>query len=92
MAQTQRRIDEALNDSKNRRKRAHHWSSQLICPPPVEWERLTGGVPQVDILINNLGIFEPKPFNETADDEWLRFFEVNVMGSVGLSRAVFQEC
>jgi short-subunit dehydrogenase len=55
-------------------------------------ERLTGAVPQVDILINNLGIFEPKPFNETANDEWFRFFEVNVMSGVRLSRAVFQEC
>ena len=81
-----------LTTSKNTRKRAHYGSSQLICPPPVEWERLTGGVPQVDILIKNFGIFEPKPFNETADDEWLRFFEVNLMSGVRLSRAVFQEC
>src|SRR3954471_19492351 len=43
--------------------------------------------PAVDILVNNLGIFEPKPFNEIADDEWRRFFEVNVLSGVRLSRA-----
>jgi len=41
---------------------------------------------QVDILVNNLGIFEPKPFAEITDDDWLRFFEVNVLSGVRLSR------
>ncbi len=36
--------------------------------------------------MNNLGIFEPKPFSEITDSEWLRFFEVNVMSGVRLSR------
>lgn len=40
----------------------------------------------VDILINNLGIFEPKPFEKIPDDDWRRFFEVNVMSGVRLSR------
>lgn len=31
-------------------------------------------VPETDILVNNLGIFEPKPFEEIGDDDWLRFF------------------
>ncbi len=41
---------------------------------------------QVDILINNLGIFEPKPFAEITDEDWRRFFEVNVLSGVRLSR------
>jgi NAD(P)-dependent dehydrogenase (short-subunit alcohol dehydrogenase family) len=41
---------------------------------------------QVDILVNNLGIFEPKPFAEITDDDWRRFFEVNVLSGVRLSR------
>src|SRR6185312_12545436 len=41
----------------------------------------------VDILVNNLGIFEPKPFEEIPDDDWQRFFEINVMSGVRLSRA-----
>ncbi len=43
--------------------------------------------PSADILINNLGIFEPKPFAEIPDADWLRFFEVNVLSGVRLSRA-----
>lgn len=44
-------------------------------------------VPAVDILVNNLGIFEPKPFEEISDADWFRFFETNVMSGVRLSRA-----
>jgi len=50
-------------------------------------EDLIKRFPAVDILVNNLGIFEPKPFNEIADEEWRRFFEVNVLSGVRLSRA-----
>ena len=42
--------------------------------------------PDVDILVNNLGIFEPKSFEEISDADWLRFFEINVMSGVRLSR------
>ena len=50
-------------------------------------ERLVARLPSVDILVNNLGIFEPKPFAEIPDADWLRLFEVNVMSGVRLSRA-----
>jgi NAD(P)-dependent dehydrogenase (short-subunit alcohol dehydrogenase family) len=43
--------------------------------------------PDADVLINNLGIFEPKAFAEIPDADWLRFFEVNVLSGVRLSRA-----
>jgi NAD(P)-dependent dehydrogenase (short-subunit alcohol dehydrogenase family) len=43
--------------------------------------------PDVDVLVNNLGIFDPKPFEQISDQEWFRFFEVNVMSGVRLSRA-----
>ncbi|MEZ2350086.1 SDR family NAD(P)-dependent oxidoreductase [Caballeronia sp. RCC_10] len=43
--------------------------------------------PDVDILVNNMGIFEPKPFEDISDDDWLRFFNANVMSGVRLSRA-----
>ncbi|MGC1781126.1 MAG: SDR family oxidoreductase [Acidobacteriaceae bacterium] len=43
-------------------------------------------LPAVDILINNLGIFEPKQFSEITDPDWMRFFEVNVLSGVRLSR------
>ena len=44
-------------------------------------------VPAIDILVNNTGIFEPKPFFEIPDADWQRFFDVNVMSGVRLSRA-----
>ena len=48
---------------------------------------LVAALPDVDILINNAGIFEPKGFFDIPDDDWSRFFEVNVMSGVRLSRA-----
>ena len=42
--------------------------------------------PDVDILVNNVGIFEPRPFEEIRDDEWQRMIEVNFMSGVRLSR------
>ncbi len=49
-------------------------------------QALVDRLPEVDILVNNLGIFEPKPFEEIPDADWLRFFEVNVLSGVRLSR------
>jgi NAD(P)-dependent dehydrogenase (short-subunit alcohol dehydrogenase family) len=43
--------------------------------------------PDADVLVNNLGIFEPKPFEEIPDEDWRRFFDVNVLSGVRLSRA-----
>ncbi len=43
-------------------------------------------LPAVDVLVNNVGIFEPKPFAEIPDADWYRFFEINVMSGVRLSR------
>src|SRR3984957_2990438 len=48
---------------------------------------LVAALPEVDILINNAGIFEPKPFFDIPDADWSRFFEVNLMSGVRLSRA-----
>jgi NAD(P)-dependent dehydrogenase (short-subunit alcohol dehydrogenase family) len=48
---------------------------------------LVAVLPEVDILINNAGIFEPKGFFDIPDEDWSRFFEVNVMSGVRLSRA-----
>jgi NAD(P)-dependent dehydrogenase (short-subunit alcohol dehydrogenase family) len=45
--------------------------------------------PEVDVLVNNVGVFEPKPFEAIPDEDWLRFFQVNVMSGVRLSRHHF---
>lgn len=50
-------------------------------------EALIKGKPRVDILVNNLGIFDPKPFESIPDADWQHFFETNVMSGVRLSRA-----
>jgi NAD(P)-dependent dehydrogenase (short-subunit alcohol dehydrogenase family) len=49
--------------------------------------RLVTEVTDVDVLVNNVGIFEAKPFESITDDEWMEIFEVNVMSGVRLSRA-----
>jgi NAD(P)-dependent dehydrogenase (short-subunit alcohol dehydrogenase family) len=49
-------------------------------------DELARRYPDVEILVNNLGIFEPKPFEEISDADWLRFFEVNVLSGVRLAR------
>jgi NAD(P)-dependent dehydrogenase (short-subunit alcohol dehydrogenase family) len=49
-------------------------------------ETVIAQLPSVDVLVNNVGIFDPKPFEEIPDADWFRFFEVNVMSGVRLSR------
>lgn len=53
-------------------------------------DALLAAVPDVDILINNAGIFEPKGFFDIPDADWHRFFDVNVMSGVRLSRGYMQ--
>jgi NAD(P)-dependent dehydrogenase (short-subunit alcohol dehydrogenase family) len=48
---------------------------------------LVAQLPELDILVNNVGIFEPKPFEAISDQDWFRFFETNVMSGVRLARA-----
>jgi NAD(P)-dependent dehydrogenase (short-subunit alcohol dehydrogenase family) len=47
--------------------------------------------PGISILVNNLGIFEPKAFEDIPDEDWLRFFDVNVLSGVRLARLVLPE-
>jgi NAD(P)-dependent dehydrogenase (short-subunit alcohol dehydrogenase family) len=49
-------------------------------------ELLAARLPAIDILVNNLGIFEPKPFFDIPDEDWRRFFEINVLSGVRLAR------
>jgi len=49
-------------------------------------EQLAKEHPNVEILVNNLGVFEPASFEDISDDDWRRFFEVNVLSGVRLSR------
>jgi NAD(P)-dependent dehydrogenase (short-subunit alcohol dehydrogenase family) len=82
---TQRRVDEALA------------KLRAVCKAQVEGiaadvsgaegcANVIAVYPDVDILVNNMGIFEPKPFAEISDEDWTRFFESNVMSGVRFSR------
>jgi NAD(P)-dependent dehydrogenase (short-subunit alcohol dehydrogenase family) len=53
--------------------------------------KLISELPEVDILINNVGIFEPKAFNDITDEDWFKFYEVNVLSGIRLSRAYFDK-
>ncbi|HWT84139.1 MAG TPA: SDR family oxidoreductase, partial [Myxococcales bacterium] len=48
--------------------------------------RILAEVPEVDVLVNNVGIFEAKPFTDIPDEDWLRIFETNVLSGIRLSR------
>jgi NAD(P)-dependent dehydrogenase (short-subunit alcohol dehydrogenase family) len=48
--------------------------------------QLVDHLPDVDILVNNLGIFEPRAFEQISDEDWLRFFETNVLSGIRLAR------
>lgn len=50
--------------------------------------RLLQALPDIDILVNNVGIFDLRPFFDTRDSDWTHFFDVNVMSGVRLSRAL----
>ncbi len=50
-------------------------------------ETVIDALPEVDILVNNLGIFGAQPALEITDDDWRRYFEVNVLAAVRLTRA-----
>ncbi|MBD2508342.1 SDR family oxidoreductase [Nostoc muscorum FACHB-395] len=54
-------------------------------------EQLFQKVPHVDILINNVGIYEPKTFFDITDEDWLNIFQVNVLSGVRLSRQYLQK-
>ncbi len=54
-------------------------------------EQVLQEVPHIDILVNNLGIYEPKPFFDITDDDWLNIFEVNVLSGIRLSRKYLQK-
>jgi NAD(P)-dependent dehydrogenase (short-subunit alcohol dehydrogenase family) len=77
---TQERVDRAMKPS----GAAHGIAADLGTEAGVR--AASDRFPEVDILVNNLGIFEMKAFEQIPDDDWRRFFEVNVLSGVRLSR------
>ncbi|MBF8781819.1 SDR family oxidoreductase [Pseudomonas fulva] len=83
---TRARVDEALKRVRDRVPAARIIGVAADLGTAAGAETLFAQVPHTDILVNNLGIFEPKPFFEICDQDWQRFFDVNVMSAVRLSR------
>ncbi len=80
------RVEEAVKklSSAGLRGRVEGFAADLGTSEGVN--QITAKFPDVEILVNNLGIFEPKPFEQITDADWFRFFEVNVLSGVRLSR------
>jgi NAD(P)-dependent dehydrogenase (short-subunit alcohol dehydrogenase family) len=79
VAEAKQHVDQLVSDA-----RIERFAGDLATAPATE--TLLRQFPRVDILVNNLGIFEPKSFGDITDEEWRRFFEVNVLSGVRLSR------
>ncbi len=84
---SQKSVDEALAKIRDGAPEAKLESFAGDLTDAAVVEKLVAQFPAVDILVNNLGIFEPKPFEEIPDADWQRFFDVNVLSGVRLSRA-----
>jgi NAD(P)-dependent dehydrogenase (short-subunit alcohol dehydrogenase family) len=84
---TQARVDDAINQIKTKQTGAQLSGAVADLGTTAGADDLVKAHPNVDILVNNVGVFAPKPFEEIPDADWLRFFETNVMSGVRLSRA-----
>jgi NAD(P)-dependent dehydrogenase (short-subunit alcohol dehydrogenase family) len=83
---TQERVDAAVAAIRSHAAAARVDGIAADFSGSVGAEVVTTELPAVDILVNNVGIFEPKPFAEIPDADWYRLFEINVMSGVRLSR------
>jgi len=83
---TEARVAAALEKIRHHQKFAELQGVAADLGTAAGVETFVKQVPHADVLINNLGIFDPKPFAEIPDAEWLHFFEVNVLSGVRLSR------
>ena len=81
---TQERVDHALSLFSSGAGKTEGVAADLTTDAGAK--TLLARVPRVDVLVNNLGIFEPKQFADITDDEWRRFFDANVLSGVRLAR------
>ena len=83
---TQARVDAALQMLKKEVPEAKADGVAADCATTAGAEQVFGKVPDAEILVNNLGIYERKPFFDIPDDDWTRLFEVNVMSGIRFTR------
>jgi NAD(P)-dependent dehydrogenase (short-subunit alcohol dehydrogenase family) len=83
---TQARVDSALEKLRMRNRGAEYTGVAADLGTASGIAAFVEAVPLADVLVNNLGIFEVKPFLEIPDSDWQRFFDVNILSGVRLSR------
>jgi NAD(P)-dependent dehydrogenase (short-subunit alcohol dehydrogenase family) len=84
---TQARVDSSLEKLRMNNRGAEFTGVAADLGTSEGVDKFLKEVPIADVLINNLGIFEVKPFLEIPDDDWQRFFDVNILSGVRLSRS-----
>ncbi len=85
---SQESIDKATSTINNEIKNAKISGIPCDFSKKEEIDTLIKKVRKVDVLINNVGIFNPKDFFEIPDEEWKDFYEVNVLSGVRLTKAL----
>jgi NAD(P)-dependent dehydrogenase (short-subunit alcohol dehydrogenase family) len=83
---TEARVNAALEKIRHHHKTADVQGVAADLGAASGVETFVEQITHADVLVNNLGIFEPRPFAEIPDADWLRFFEVNVLSGVRLVR------
>ncbi|PKA17935.1 SDR family NAD(P)-dependent oxidoreductase [Leptospira haakeii] len=84
---TKARVEEAISAIQKKVPKANLLGVEADFSSKEEVNKIVSKFSNVDILVNNVGIFEPKDFVDIPDEDWIRFFEVNVLSGVRLSRA-----
>jgi NAD(P)-dependent dehydrogenase (short-subunit alcohol dehydrogenase family) len=83
---TQARVDSALERLRMNNRGAEFTGVAADLGTATGIEAFTEAVPVADVLVNNLGVFEVKAFLEISDEDWQRFFDINILSGVRLSR------
>ncbi|MBW4473134.1 MAG: SDR family NAD(P)-dependent oxidoreductase [Stenomitos rutilans HA7619-LM2] len=83
---SQERVNQAIDKIKATTPNAKVSGAALDLSTREAADQLFQQVSTIDILVNNLGIYEPKAFGDIADEDWLNIFEANVLSGIRLSR------
>jgi NAD(P)-dependent dehydrogenase (short-subunit alcohol dehydrogenase family) len=83
---TQQRVDKATESIRKEIRDAKISGIAVDLATPDGISKCIEAVPAVDVLVNNVGVYEPKPFEQITDDDWRKIIEVNFMSGVRLSR------
>jgi NAD(P)-dependent dehydrogenase (short-subunit alcohol dehydrogenase family) len=82
------RVAQAIGQLKGEMTEGHFVAAAGDVGSAKEAEAVLKALPEIDILVHNAGIYEPKPFFEIPDEDWRRFFDINVLSGIRLARAL----